>query len=312
MPVKVALYGIGEIGRRVARLLLARGDFEVVGAFDVDLRKVGKDLGEIAGWGKSGILVEKPYAGCCAGADVTIHATVSSMTKAYPQLMEIVEGESNVVSTCEEMVFPLDANRELARAIDVKAKEKGVSVVAAGVNPGFLMDLLPIFLTFACQEVREIRVKRIIDASSRRMSFQRKVGVGLTLEEFYEMRKRGEISGHIGLKESLSLVAHALGWQISEFWENFEPIVERNRVLGVRQRIEGEGEEGRIELIFEAYHGAESRDLVEIEGRPKLRVEFKGGVHGDEATVAILVNIIPRVLEAPPGFLTLLDLKVPH
>jgi len=138
LPVKVALYGVGEIGGRVARLLLARGDFEVVGAFDIDEGKVGRDLGEIAGLERRGILVEKPYAGCCADADVTIHATVSSMAKAYPQIMEILEGESNVISTCEELVFPLDANREFAKAIDARAKEKGVSVVGAGVNPGFL------------------------------------------------------------------------------------------------------------------------------------------------------------------------------
>ena len=51
---------------------------------------------------------------------------------------------------------------------------------------------------------------------------------------------------------------------------------------------------------------------MEIKGRPRLYVKFRGGIYGDEATAAILVNSIPWVLEAPPGFLTLLDLRIPH
>jgi len=63
-----------------------------------------------------------------------------------------------------------------------------------------------------------------------------------------------------------------------------------------------------ITLNFEAAIGAkEAYDAVFIKGSPNLEVVVKGGTHGDIATIAMLVNAIPKVIAAPPGLKTMKD-----
>ncbi|MFC1861651.1 dihydrodipicolinate reductase, partial [Chloroflexota bacterium] len=251
------------------------------------------------------------------------HATGSVLKDIYPQLGKVVKAGINVVSTCEELSFPYTAQPVLADSMDKLAREHRVTVLGTGVNPGFLMDAWPLFMTGVCQEVKQIKSVRIQDASPRRGPFQKKIGAGKTIEEFNTLVKTGTLR-HVGLAESIAMIAAGLGWELDDITETIEPVmaeaevrtdfvnVSPGQVAGVKQVGFGySGGKELIELEFQAYVGAkESYDAVYITGTPNMEVAIKGGLHGDIATAAMVVNSIPRVVNAPPGLITMKDLPM--
>jgi 4-hydroxy-tetrahydrodipicolinate reductase len=197
-------------------------------------------------------------------------------------------------------------------------------VLGTGVNPGFTMDALPITLTGVCERVDSIRVDRIQDARIRRLPFQQKIGAGLTREQFQRKVDGGTVR-HVGLTESITMIADAMGWKLDRVTDDIQPkiavetvaseflAVDPGYVCGlVQDGIGYRGDKAIITLHMEAYLGApESYDAVEIAGSPTLKMKIAGGVHGDVATASITVNSIPKVLEAAPGLHTMRDLPIP-
>jgi len=327
--IKTVLYGVGALGSRIAKFLLEKEGVDIVGAIDVAEGKVGKDLGEVLGIGKRlGILIsDNPDAVFSrVKADITVHATTSFLKQVYPQIARALEHGVNVVSTCEELAYPYAAEPELTRKLHELAKEHGVTVLGTGINPGFVMDTLVITLTGVCQKVERIKVVRMINAATRRVPFQKKIGAGLPINEFRDRMERKVITGHVGLEQSISMIAGALGLELDEIEvDPVEPVVAKTRVesgafpvepglvAGLRQRARGvKGRKEVIILDLRAYVGAEEEyDFITVEGVPSINMKIAPCVHGDLGTVAIIVNSIPRVVKAPPGLVTMKDLPVP-
>ena len=327
MPTRVMLVGLGPIGAGVARQLNARRNFKLVAAVDVDPAKVGRDLADVVDLGKRTRVTvsEDPVAAIRkVRPDVAVVCTSSSLKKVWPLMETIVKRKVPIVSTTEELSYPYFSNRALARKIDAAARKAKVAVVGTGVNPGFAMDALPIALTAVCERVDAIRVERVQDARIRRLPFQRKIGAGLTVDEFAERVKAGTVR-HVGLAESVAMIGDAMGWKIGRVTDEIHPMiaaavvksrflrVDAGHVCGIVQ--DGVGySDGKpvITLHMEAYLGAaESYDSVQIEGSPPLFVKALGGYHGDVSTTSITVNTIPRVLEASPGLHTMRSLALP-
>ena len=322
--IKVIQYGLGPIGNKTTRYLVKRPGIEIVGAVDIDPRKVGRDVGELAGLDSLGVEVTDDAMGLMqeAGADVVVLTTTSSLETVKDQALEIVSCGLNVVSTCEEMSYPWETERAIAEEIDEAAKEAGVSVLATGVNPGFLMDFLPLALTAVCRDVESITVERIQNAQFRRVPFQKKIGAGLTVEEFHKKIGEGTLR-HVGLTESMHMIAAKLGWKLDRTEDIIEPIiaeetvetpattVEAGKGLGVSQLGRGiMGDKQAITLVFKAAIGQpEPRDRVIIKGTPDIESTIAGGVNGDIATCAIVVNAIPAVVAARPGLRTMADIE---
>jgi 4-hydroxy-tetrahydrodipicolinate reductase len=214
-----------------------------------------------------------------------------------------------VVSTCEELSFPWQRHPELAKQLDAEAKAGGATILGTGINPGFLMDTLAVVLSGVCQRVERVRLGRIVDVSKRREQLQRKVGVGLRPDEFTERVASGRF-GHVGLKESCWLLAEGFGWQLDALEETIEPVLGEGSALGIRQVARGTlGDREVIEAVVEMSTIADRpRDEIEIDGVPPLRMTIEGGVQGDSATAAIIVNAVPRVVAHGPGLITMLDL----
>ena len=95
-------------------------------------------------------------------------------------------------------------------------------MLGTGVNPGFTMDALPITLTGVCERVDAIRVDRIQDARVRRLPFQQKIGAGLTREQFKRKVDDGSVR-HVGLAESISMIADAMGWKLDKITDEIQP-----------------------------------------------------------------------------------------
>jgi len=197
-------------------------------------------------------------------------------------------------------------------------------VLGTGVNPGFAMDTLPIMMTAVCERVDRVHVTRVQDARSRRLPFQQKIGAGLTTEQFQKQAADGSVR-HVGLTESIAMIADALGWTLDRISDDVQPklamvtvaseflAVDPGYVCGIVQ--EGVGyRKGQpaIRLHMEAYLGApESYDVVEIEGSPSLSMKISTGIPGDLATASIVVNSIPKVLAASPGLHTMRSISLP-
>ncbi|MFQ5870554.1 MAG: dihydrodipicolinate reductase [Candidatus Geothermarchaeales archaeon] len=327
--IRLVSYGIGAIGRKIALSLTQKKGVEIVGAVDAAKNLLGKDLGEVLGLGATmGVEItdEPERLFSDIEADVVVHATTSHLETVAPQIMGCVAAGLNVVSTCEELSYPYHKHEKLAKRLDSMAKKQGVTVLGTGINPGYLMDTLPIVLTAPCLRVDGIRVVRMMDSSKRRRPFQEKIGTGLSVEEFQRRIDKGEITGHVGLVESISMIVSALGWKLDELRElppeavisDKELITPYKTVLkgdvaGLRSVAHGiRGGREAITLEFVAHANVEEEyDSIQIDGEPPIYEIIKGGVHGDTGTVAIVTNSIPKVLKAPPGLVTMKDLPLP-
>jgi len=326
MKVRAVQYGCGPIGCSVVKFASQRSDIEIVGAVDIDESVVGRDLAEVAGLGKKlGVSISDEADAVLSQTkpDVVFLTTVSSLKIAYPQLEKCIKAGVNVVSSCEELSYPYREEPQLSAELDKLAKANNVTVLATGVNPGFLMDAWPLFMTGVCQQVKQIRAVRIQDASTRRGPFQKKIGAGCTDEQFKERVAAGTLR-HVGLAESVAMIASGLGWELDEIATSIEPVVakvrvktnfvtvEAGQIAGVRQVGRGiRAEKELITLEFEASVGApQPYDAVYITGVPNMEVTIKGGTHGDISTAAMIVNSVHRVVQALPGLVTMKDLPV--
>lgn len=326
--IRVVLFGLGPIGAGIARVAAERSDFQIVGAIDVDPAKVGKDAGEVVGLGRDlGVTVSDDALATLrsARADVVLHATSSSLATVAPQLKEIVQSGASVVSTCEELSYPWDTAKALAEELDRAAHAHRAAILGTGINPGFAMDALPLGLTAVCQRVDSVRVLRIQDAARRRLPLQKKVGAGLTVEEFEERVKAGTVR-HVGLPESVYGIAHSLGWTVQRLEDEIEPVVateeitsaeiavSKGQVLGVKQHTVGiVDEKPLIDLELQMYLGAPNpHDHVVVEGLPRVDTTVAEGTHGDLATAAIIVNAVFSLLHAPPGLRTMEEIPPVH
>jgi 4-hydroxy-tetrahydrodipicolinate reductase len=325
--IKVAQFGLGPIGLESLHYAAEQTWIEIVGAVDNAPGKAGRSLVELTGLPSLDGLSVSPSLEALfkeTQPDVILHTASSRAAATAQQIRPALELGLAVATTCEELIFPAQCSPELAQELAAVCLHAKARLVATGVNPGFVMDLLPIFLTGVSRSVDHIRVDRVVDATTRRQPLQAKIGSGQEAAAFGAKLAAGQ-AGHAGLRESAALIARALGWKPESIVEFREPVLARTRlrtkffdvaagqVCGIHQTVTGRvaGVE-RIVLDLHMYLQAPSpHDRIIVQGRPNLNVLVDGGVAGDDATIASLVNAVPRLLAAPPGMHLLHELAVP-
>ena len=321
--IRVIQYGLGPIGCATARLVTERSKLELVGGVDIDPAKVGRDLGEVIGLdGALGINVVGAIADIECDADVVLHTTNSYFDQFESQVTELLVAGYDIVSTSEELSFPWLDNPGPAAMLDATAKRAGKTVLGTGVNPGFLMDSLPLFLTSIAQRVDHIDVTRVINASKRRGPFQAKIGSGMTVDAFNAKMAEGRM-GHVGIPESIAMIFDTLGKELAHFENKVEPVVaetpvkteffdvQEGEVRGLHQSASGATSDGEfVSLTFRAALDEEpDGDTITIKGRPDLVITLQG-TNGDLSTAAIAVNAIRNTHRAAPGVVTMRDLPI--
>ncbi|MCE7996608.1 MAG: dihydrodipicolinate reductase [Roseivirga sp.] len=323
--IKIVQVGMGPLGIKIGQFISERKSLETVGAVDKNPVLIGKPLSALHSDLSQSVTIKESLSEVLAGVkpDVAVLTTVSDMERITPQVEEIVRAGIPVVSTCEELSYPWDCAPELSERINKLAAEMNTAVVGTGVNPGFLMDSLPAFLTSVCQHVEKVSVSRYQNAAFRRVPFQRKIGAGLSLEAFEQKKQEGTLR-HVGLTESMQFIAAKMGWKLDATEDVISPVIasedihtesmdiKKGDAMGVCQVGKGwiNGEE-KITLTFQAAVGEPaSYDEVNIEGNPDISSRIEGGVNGDVATCAITINAIAQVLEARPGLRTMGDLPL--
>jgi 4-hydroxy-tetrahydrodipicolinate reductase len=300
---------MGAIGTEVLGYLLKRSH-EVVGVVDTDPEKVGRTVAELTGLPiairVSNSIKEAPLE----NADVAIFSTKSRIPELVEDISYAATKGVDVVTTSEEMAYPLYAGASYVPALDKVAKDNGVTVVGVGVNPGFVMDWVPALVTSATKNPTIIHVVRSVDVSRRRRQLQAKTGVGHTRAKFDKEMEEGVI-GHLGLVESAHLIALSLGKELEGLKHGVFPVVgSEDYVMGVRQFVEGKAGSCFIRLDLEMSMTSADFDVVEVKGDPDIKLRFEKGVFGDSATVALTVHAAERVGRARPGLITVLDLPL--
>jgi 4-hydroxy-tetrahydrodipicolinate reductase len=297
-----------------------------VGAADPSPHVAGRDLGDVLELGRRlRLKVDSDPAKFLRKAKATVAfvSTRSSAKDVVPLVLALVKKGMNVITTCEELAFPTPASAAKFREIDKAAKAKKVSVLATGVNPGFAMDALALALTAPCSSVSRVSVTRVVDAATRRLPLQRKVGAGLSLAQFRHAISDGLVR-HVGLVESAHMIAAGLGWKLDRVDETVDAAiaprdletpflrVPAGSVAGIRQAARAfRGGQLAISLDLQMYVGAEApRDHILIDAAPPVDATIAGGLAGDLATAAVAVNAVPRLLAAPAGMLTMLDVPL--
>ncbi|MDA4124624.1 MAG: NAD-binding protein [Thaumarchaeota archaeon] len=307
--VKVVLCGMGAIGTEILRYLLERSH-TVVGVVDSDPEKVGRTIAELTGLPLGTRVVASLRDLQLDGADAVVFSTKSRVAEMVDDVNYAASAGLDVVTTSEEMAYPEFSGKERVAALDALAKEKGVSVVGVGVNPGFVMDWVPAVVASASKNPTSIHVVRSVDVSMRRRQLQAKTGVGFTKARFDKDLQEG-ILGHVGLIESAHLIALSLGKELLGLKQGIFPVLgSEEYVMGVRQFAEGMAGNCLVRLDLEMSLTSADFDVVEVKGEPSLKLRFEKGVFGDSATVALVVHALERVGGARPGLLTVLDLPL--
>jgi len=324
--IKVAQFGLGPIGIESVKLAVEKPWIDFVGGIDIDPAKVGKTIAAVTGANAGDARIYKSFDELWEKAkpQAVLHTAGSKADVSIQQIMPMAQRGVSVVSSCEELLVPKFRAPKLADELDAVCKKSGARVLGTGVNPGFVMDLLPICMTGVSRTVEHIYCERVVNASTRREPLQRKIGSGMDPDEMRRLFAAGK-AGHAGFLESLALLAHAMGWTFTESYELFEPViapydittkfftVKKGQCCGIHQTVIAKtGSTQRVHMDLKMYLDAKDpHDAIKITGEPPLELRINGGVAGDSATVASLVNAIPRVLKAPPGVLLMTDVAVP-
>jgi len=137
-PTRVILFGLGQIGQRVARVVSTRQGFEIIGAVDVDPEKIDQSVAEVCG---DPNLPDVPVSSSVEEIDravgaVALHTTGSHVTGIVDELTTLARHKVNVVSSAEELLEPWARDVTVADAIDKTAREQGVTIVGAVSPPG--------------------------------------------------------------------------------------------------------------------------------------------------------------------------------
>lgn len=312
--------GLGPLGQRILADMHERSVGHLVAAVDVSPALAGKPVSSVipSADPRIKVLPSLDAVDCWDHIDCALVTTTSDLPSCADTFRELLRRGKPVVSSCEELVYPWLRHVGLSEELDELAKRHGGRLLGTGVNPGFLMDALPATLTAVSKSVRSVSCYRIQDASTRRIPFQKKIGTGLDDAQFNAKVKEGTLR-HVGLGESLHFIAHYVGLTIERWEEDIKPVyatrdmtsglgpVPKGRICGVRQVARGFHDERTVvHLEFQAAIGQDDpHDRVVIEGEPAIDMVIKGGVHGDIATSAIVLNAITAVMNARPGLHTM-------
>ena len=333
--IRIIIWGFGAMGSGMARMLLSKKGVEIVGVCDRHEGRAGVDMFSVLGLPRGDnppVMIKKNIADVLSekSCDVIICATDSFTAEAFQRLKFCLEKKVNVISTAEEMAFPAAGSPELAEQLDQSAKENGVTILGTGINPGLIMDMLVIMMTGAMTDVQYIEAKRVNSLSPFGHAVMKEQGVGFSAEEFRDAAERGAVAGHVGFRESVGMIAAALGWKTDKFEKQMKPIitaVDRKSPHGFAAAgdvagIEMTGQgwvDGEIKInmihpqqIEPQLEGTETGDFIKIEGTPPVNLSNSPEIEGGLGTIAMCVNMIPQVINSEPGLKTMLDLPVPH
>ena len=346
MGKRVIVWGTGNVGRPAIRAVLAHSELELHAVIVSNETKAGKDAGDIAGIAPCGIQATTDWQSVInSGADAVVYSATADTRpeEAIGEVIACLTAGVNVVAP--GLYFYLDPTSAPAEAlapIEDACAESGASLFTSGIDPGWVMDMLPVVLTGAVADIREIRTREVFNYAlyDQPQVVREVIGFGQPMDELPMMLHDFAID--MVWSPMLRLVGQALGKPV----EKIEINVQR-RPLETTVEVPGmglfeQGTQGAFRFEVKGYHGGVPLYVLEhitriddtcapdwpyppqgqgchqvlISGSPSLEVTVHGhdpvepGVAGggNASAAAWLVNAIPAVCDAKPGVVTVLDL----
>ena len=330
-PLALALIGTGGVGRNVTRLVRGRPQYRLAAAYSRNPTHQRQDIGSLAGGGPLGVTVSGDRNSVLeAGADVLLVATTSFLSEVADHIEAGLAAGMDVLTTAEEAAFPWILDEALATRLHQAALAAGRSVLGAGLNPGFIFDTLLLTASAIAWDVRSIAIRRVVDVSGFSATVQQRLGIGFTADEFAGGVAEERITGHIGFPQSFHLAAASMGKSIQRIDKAFEPLLAAENLAGASLTVRA-GTTGGFVQRYTAYcddapwmsaefvaHvapgsvGCRTTDEITIDGYNGLHLTLDPGCQPQLGTAAMLANVMPRLREAPAGFITVADLRIPH
>lgn len=333
--IKIVIWGFGAMGSGMAKMILSKEGFDLVGVCDLYEKIVGKSIFSILGVNNPldhdvfinndiDVILDETKP------DLVLLATDSFTKGAFPKIKRIVEKGIHVISTAEQMAYPKANEPALADKMDALAKKHHVSILGTGVNPGMMMDLLAVCISGVMDDVKDMEISRINSLSPFGKTVMEEQGVGLSVEAFNQKLSQGEMAGHVGFKESVYMISDALGLEVKNFEQSMKPIItdidrksmygfaKKGHVCGVEMSALATLSNGHLIKMYHPQQiepemvGISTGDYIKIEGQPAIHLANVPEVEGGLGTISICVNMIPHVLNAKPGLKTMIDLPVPR
>ncbi len=333
--VRVALWGFGAMGRGIASMLLKKTGIEIIGVCDKNPAIVGKEFHEVLGVARTEnpeIMIKDNIEDIVrnGNCDCALLATDSFTKNAYEKIKYCLEQKVNVISTAEEFAFPKAQSPELAEKLEKIAIENGVTALGTGINPGFVLDYLILALTGTCETVDFIKAARVNDLSPFGHAVMEEQGVGISKDEFEKRIADDTLAGHVGFPESISMIAEGLGVKLDKIEQTKDPIISNTdrktpyaevkpgNLAGIRQRgfgyVNGKLyiEMDHPQQILPHLENQSTGDYINIKGTPDINMQITPEIPGGIGTIAMVVNMIPHVINSEAGVKTMLDLPVPR
>lgn len=331
-PLRVVVLGTGQMGSGIIKLLLRKPGVKLAGVYARRAERCGTDVGKAIGLANTiGVPITHDLPGLLKRTQphIAIQATCSRVAEARDEIITLLDHGANVISIAEEMAYPAYQHSHVVRDIHQLAMANQVTVVGTGINPGFVLDLLVIALTGVCFKVESITATRINDLSPYGPSVLSSQGVGLTPEAFRKGIEDGVVVGHVGFPESIHMIANALGWHVERIEQHREPIISHVKRETPFVTVEPGHTAGCMHTAVAYRHGTpvinlvhpqqvhpqlgdvETGDYIDITGEPNVRFSGSPEIPGGIGTVALAVNMMPQVINAPSGLKSMRELPVP-